>query len=424
MSVTSGSSIGMLRRGFDRIRNEPGLGRNVIALAVVVLLGIGAGGYILTQQRFNPPWEDKTFVYATFSEAPAVAPGKGQEIRMSGVPVGDIRSSQLSPQGNALVLLAIDKSKYDGPIYDNATVVLRPKSPLNEMYIEMDPGTPAGNPLPPYGVLPIGNARPPVQVDAALSHLDKNTLGALQSLLSASDVALAQAPQDLPGGVAATDEVVKNLKPVIDQLDTRRDRLATLVTSVSELSQSLGGDDVRLTSLVGSLQKTLKAVSDQSAYLRSSLNQLPGFVDQLGTATGSVQQLSNQLDPTLDNLKAATDSLPDSLSKLTDTVETLHTTVDKARPVAQELPPVAADLRPFVGNLDDSLPDLTAISGQLDPVTAGLVKYLPDLEAFTYQTNSVTSLSDANGGILRGLLSLGPATVPLPGTSSLSPTQH
>ncbi|MDQ4118922.1 MAG: MlaD family protein [Actinomycetota bacterium] len=425
MAGTTGTAGGMrsrLRSGLDRVRNEPGLGRNVIALGVVMLLGLVAGGYILSQQRFVVPWSNTTYVYATFSETPALAPGHGQEVRMSGVPVGDIRSSELSPQGNALVLLAIDRNDYPGPIYDNARMVLRPKSPLNEMYIEMDPGTEAGKALPEYGVLPIQNAKPPVQVDAALAHLDQNTLAALQGLLNASDVALARAPQDLPAGVRATNDVVTRLKPVVDQLDQRREKLATLVTSIGQLSQAVGGDDKRLTALASSLATTLKAVSDQSNQLRDSLDQLPGVVDQLGNATGNVQQLSDQLDPTLDNVKAASESLPGSLSRLTDTVDTLDTTVDKARPVAQKLKPVAADLRPFVGNLNDTLPDLKAISGRLDPVTAGLEQYLPDLNAFVYNTSSVTSLRDANGGILRGLLQFGGSTIPAPGADELSQT--
>jgi phospholipid/cholesterol/gamma-HCH transport system substrate-binding protein len=411
-----------MRAGLDRIRNEPGLGRNVVALAVVMVLGLVAGGYILSQQRFVVPWANESMVWATFPEAPAVSPGKGQEVRLAGVPVGDIREAKLSDQGDALVLLAIDRGKFPGRIHDDATVVLRPKSPLNEMYIEMDPGTPAGKVLEQYGVLPVTAARAPVQVDAVLSHLDTNALNAVQSLLTASDVALAHAPRDLPAGLTATDQVVKDLKPVVDQLDTRREKLAQLVTSVSQLSTSLGGDDKRLTDLANALQTTLKTVSDQSAKLRSSLNELPGVVDNLQTATGSVTTLAGQLDPTLDNVKAATDSLPGALGKLSDTVDTLGDTVHHAAPVAAKLKPFAADLRPFVSDLNGALPDLRSVTQRLDPVTAGLVDYLPDLDAFVYQTSSVTSLRDANGGILRGLLQFGASTLPVPGTPALTST--
>jgi phospholipid/cholesterol/gamma-HCH transport system substrate-binding protein len=76
-----------------------------------------------------------------------------------------------------------------------------------------------------------------------------------------------------------------------------------------------------------------------------------------------------------------------------------------------------------IADANTALVDLKPISAQLNPITAGLVSYLPDLEAFVYNTNSVTSLRDANGAILRGLLQVGPATVPLAGLDQ-SPTQH
>jgi phospholipid/cholesterol/gamma-HCH transport system substrate-binding protein len=416
---------GRLRRALGHLRREPGLGRNVLILGVLVVLGLGVGGYILSQQRFNPPWENTTTVYGTFKESPAIAPGRGNEVRISGVAVGDIRSARVNKQGQAEVLLSIDKSKYPKPVYDNAKLVLRPKSPLNEMYIEMDPGGgPAARPLSNDQVLPLQNSRSPIEIDQPLSHLDDNTRGALRAVLDASDVALARAPTDVPSGLNATDAVVRRLQPVVTELDIRREKIRSLITSVSQLSKSLGNNDNRLGDLANSLQSTLQSVSQRSDALRNSLNQLPGFVDSLHRTTGNVQNLSGQLDPTLDSLRRASSTLPKSLSDLSSTVDTMNTTVDKARPVAQKLPGVAGDLRPFVGDLNAAMPDLKPISKQLNPVTSGLVPYLPDLGGFVYNTASLTSLQDANGGILRGMLVAGPGSVPLPGTTDLSPTQR
>jgi phospholipid/cholesterol/gamma-HCH transport system substrate-binding protein len=410
----SAQNPGRIRRAIHFVRTEPGLLRNVIAVVVVVALGLGIGGTVLANQRFTPPWQGRTQVWATFAEAASVAPGLGQSVQINGVEVGQIADAKIDNKGHALVLMSINQDTYDRPIYQNATVVMRPTTPLNTMYIEMDPGGPPAPEVPDYGVLPLGSSQSPIEIDQPLSHLDENTREATRALLSQADVALARAGQDLPGGVSAVDDFTKQVTPVVQELDTRRDKIKQLITAVGQLSQAVGGNDVRLTNLANSLQKTLQAVSDRSNQLRDSFNQLPGVTHSLQASTGAVQGLSDQLDPTLDDIKAASDTLPDSLGKLTDTVDTASTTVDKLAPVAQKLKPTAADLRPFVDDVNHTLPELKPVVRQLDPITGNLIPYLPDLTAFVYQVRSITDLGDQNGrNSARALVQASTCSVPV-----------
>lgn len=413
-----------LRQTVQRLRTEPGLGRNALAVTVVMVIGVTVGGFILGRQQFNPPWQDTTLVWGTFREAVGVAPGRGQEVRISGVRVGDIRDIRVNDKGQAQLLLAVDQDLYGEPIYDNATMVLRPKSPLNEMYVEVNPGGPPAEPLPQEGQLPVTSTRSPVQIDQPLGHLDEKALDALQALLSASDQAMARAPRDLPAGLTATDAVVNDLKPVMVELDRRRENLATLITSLSQVSEAFGENDAQLASLVDSLHTTLGTVDRQSGSLQAALARFPELTGDLDQAAHAVGRLTGQLDPTLDNVKAAADTMPEALSRITDTVEKLDGTLEKAGPVARKLRPVVRDLRPFTMDADAALADLSPIVHDLAPMTAGLVPYLPDLGAFVYQTNSLTSLRDANGGILRGMVQFGPTTLPVAGLDDLSPTQR
>ncbi len=410
----SAQNPGRIRRAIHYVRTEPGLLRNVIAVVVVVALGLGIGGTVLANQRFTPPWQGRTQVWATFAEAASVAPGLGQSVQINGVEVGQIADAKIDNKGRALVLMSINQDTYDQPIYQNATVVMRPTTPLNTMYIELDPGGPPAPVVPDYGVLPLGSSQSPIEIDQPLSHLDENTREATRALLSQADVALARAGQDLPGGVSAVDDFTKQITPVVQQLDTRRDKIKQLITAVGQLSQAVGGNDVRLTNLANSLQKTLQAVSDRNDQLRDSFNQLPGVTHSLQASTGAVQGLSDQLDPTLDDIKQASDTLPDSLGKLTDTVDTASTTVDKLAPVAQKLRPTAADLRPFVDDVNHTLPELKPIVRQLDPITGNLIPYLPDLTAFVYQVRSITDLGDANGrNSARALVQASTCSIPI-----------
>jgi phospholipid/cholesterol/gamma-HCH transport system substrate-binding protein len=406
------------RRLWERVKTEPGLKRNVLVLVVLIALAGVSGGVILSNQRLNLPWENKFDFYATFEASPGVSPNHGQEVRIAGVSVGEISKADVDDSGHARLELSINPGY---PVYDNARVVLRPKSPLNEMYVELSPGTPQGGKrLLPGATLPLASSQRPVQIDEVLGHLDDNTREALTTLLQESDTALASAPQQLPQGLSATDVVVNRLKPVLDSLQTRRDTIQRLVTALSQISTSVGGDGGRLRQLADSLQATLGAVGQRSSATDSVLAQLPDLTNQLKLATDAVQSLGGQLDPTLDNLKSASASLPGSLDKLDGTVGQLNQTLDKLGPVVQKASPVVADLRPYVRDLNTALPDLAASTARLDPVTATLVKYLPDLGGFILNTRSMTSMADANGGILRGMLEITPTSLPTDALKSLS----
>lgn len=416
---TTRRAQGRLARMWSHARSEPGLFRNIVIMAALIVLGLGVGGYILSQQRFNPPWQNDLVFDATFEATPAISPGNGQEVRIAGVAVGDIREARVSDDGDAVLTIAVSA---DYPVYDNARVVLRPKSPLNEMYVEVSPGGPPGVPLEDGAVLPVGQSSEPVQIDEVTGHLDDNARYALTSLLSESDTALANAPATLPDGLYGADAVLSDLQPVVAELDSRRDKIARLVTALSQISSALGRDDERISRLAASLQTTLTTVAGQSQPLDDALAQLPDLDAQLRAATQGVTELAGELDPALVNLREATDVLPGALSRTNDSVERLDTTLDTLTPVIAAARPVVGDLRPVVGDLNASLDDLVPISERLEPVTAGLVPYLTDLQAFVYNSSSVTSLRDANRGILRGLLQVSPTTLPLPLQGLATPT--
>lgn len=403
---------GKISRAIRYVRTEPGLLRNVIAAAVVIVLGLGIGGTVLSQQRFTPPWTQQRQVWATFPDAASVAPGLGQNVQINGVTVGQIDDATTDNQGRGLVLMTIREADYDRPVYQNATVVMRPTTPLNAMYIELNPGTPDAPEVPEYGVLPLSNTTSPIIIDQPLSHLDENSREALRELLSQTTVALAKAPRDLPATVNSLGDLSNRLKPIAQQLDVRRDKVKQLVTSLGIVARTIGNNDVRLTTLANNLQTTLAAVASQNDALRNSFNQLPGVADALRNSTGAVQGLSDQLDPTLDNIREASDTLPGSLNGLTKTVDTLDTTLDKLDPVAEKLRPTAADLRPFVRDLNRTFPDLKTTVNILNPVTERLIPYLPDANAFFYQFSDILALGDGAGrNAGRINLQFGPCTV-------------
>jgi len=400
-----------IARGWERARTTPGLGKDLTAIVALVVAGVLVASGILANQRVHWPWQDERILKADFQSAPGISPGNGQEVRIAGVTVGRITKADVTDDGLARLTLAIEP-KYD--VYKDAVLSLRPKTPLNDMYVEMNPGTRGAGELPDGGVVPVEQTRNPVAIDEVLDHLDDRTRNALTTLLDESDTALVSGPESLPPGLDAAQQVMTTLRPVATSLAARQRKIASLVTSLRAITTAAGGDDTRLRRLIGSLGTTVTTLAAHDDDVRAALRELPGTTAQLRNATSRVTGLSRQLDPTLKNLKAASGTLPTALSDLAGVAGHLDRTAVKARPVVAQLRPVVADLRPFTDALRPTLANVVPIAHRLDFGTGLLVQRFADLQAFVYNTTSIVSLQDANGGILRGQADINASTLGLP----------
>jgi phospholipid/cholesterol/gamma-HCH transport system substrate-binding protein len=393
-------------RTWERIRTVPGLGRNVLMILILFVIGITSASFILSNQRFIPPWSDRYEFTADFGQVPSVNPGQQPKVRIAGVQVGQVTDSQVTDDGKARLTFSIEQGT---PIYRNAHLVLRPTNPLNEMYVEIDPGGPPAEKLGPNGTIPASQTERPVQADEVLNHLDQRARSAVSNLLSSSDIALASAPKRLPEGFNATDATIRQFQPVLDSLQQRRANIARLVTAMSKISKAVGNNDGRLTDLMDSSDQAMGVLSQHDGEMDAALKELPGTTTQLRRAMTGVNGLTGELNPTLDNLRHASGQLPQALRRAGGTVDELGRTVRAARPVVSAAGPVMDDLRPMVNQANNAVGHLVPMSKDLQPDTGLLTSYIKDVQAFIYNTNGAFSLSDANGGFIRGHVA-----VPLP----------
>lgn len=385
----------------ERVRNTPGLGRDVAALTVCVVLGIACSIYILSKQNVSAPWTDKYTFAAEFDKAPAVRPQAMQEVRIAGVQVGRITKAEPTRNGNARVEFTIDP---EHDVYRDARVILRTKSPLNVMYATLDPGTPAAGPLPEGETLPITQTDRVVQPNELLDELDVKARAGLTSLLNELDVAMAADPTALGDGLGATKKAMLSFQPVLEQLEKRRNNIRRLVTSFSGIAKAVGDDRVRIAALTEDSHDTLEVLAKRDSELSATLAELPGLTDELQSSMDSVDLLSTELDPTLTNLTKASEELPDALDDLTGTVGAIRQFVRGASPVVDKAGPVVSDLRPLSGDLRYALRNLSPVADLLPRASEMIVPWMDDLAGFTYNTSSSFSLYDANGGMGRAVV--------------------
>lgn len=394
------------KKNWQRVRTVPGLGRNSLAVVVAIALGVTTVAIVFSNVKFIGFWEDRYVFSADFDQAPAVIPDQNPKVRVAGVDVGKVTESTITKEGNARLTFSLEP---DVVIYRNARVLLRPKNPVNEMYVEIAPGGPPAERVAQNEVLPTSQTERPIQPDEVLQNLDERTRSALSNLLAVSDVALVNAPETLPDGLDATNRTLRTFQPVLEKLHERRENISALVSSLSQVAAAAGGNRQRVAQLADSMQQSLRVLEERDDELASVLEQLPGTTGHLQDAMDSVGRLSSELDPVLENVKVAAGELPAVLRRTSATVDSLERTVDAARPVISAAGPLVNDLRPLVADVDSALDSLQPLSRTLEPATATLVPYLNDVAAFIYNTSGVFAPADANGGFVRGHL-----TVPLP----------
>ncbi len=130
-------------------RQSRGRSKDTIAIAVLVALGVVMTLWIFTQQKASlPSWvpfvgEEFVHVSGDFTTAQAVTPGQGQAVDIAGIQIGKVTSVNLE-DGHAVVGMDIEP-KYLELIHPNATLLLRPKTNLNDMIVEVDPGSGKGH---------------------------------------------------------------------------------------------------------------------------------------------------------------------------------------------------------------------------------------------------------------------------------------
>ena len=196
------------------------------AIAALIVAAFAVTIYILEHQPSFVFGQSYYTVRAPFATAAAVTPGQGQAVTIAGVQVGQIGGVSLQ-DGRAVVTMNIYK-KY-APIYNDATVLLRPRTPLKDMYLALDPGTRAAGAVPAGGTLRAANTNPDVDVSEILSSLDADARNYLILLLSGGAQAFhdpgANGAAPSPGAVAGLRGTLKRFAPL--NRDTQR--FATLL---------------------------------------------------------------------------------------------------------------------------------------------------------------------------------------------------
>jgi phospholipid/cholesterol/gamma-HCH transport system substrate-binding protein len=334
---------------------SPRVRRQLVPLGAIIAMAVVAaavGAYILANQRLRFPLiEPEPFTLkAELSTAQAVTPGQGQTVQVSGVRIGDIGQVELRG-GRAIVRLEID-DEYRDLVRTDATALLRPKTGLKDMLLELDPGTDAAPVAREGWTIPVSNTLPDVNVDEIDQMLDADTRAYVQHLIGGAGAGLR-------GNGTMLREVLRRFEPTAHDVDRVAGRVARrhaalrrLVRSLRRISDELAGRDDEIARMVRASATALGAIAQEDDAVSRGVRRLPEALGETRVALGRVQALAEELGPAATALRPVVRELGPAAESVGELARdappvlrgSLRPFAREARPLARELTGPALDL--------------------------------------------------------------------------------
>src|SRR3954468_300314 len=399
-----------------------------VAILVLFAIALFSVGYIIYHQTARgtiPLFEEQPFkIKAEFSDAQAVTPGQGQTVRVAGIDVGKIGKVELK-NGVAVVTLAIfPKFEKKLNVRSDATALLRPRTGLKDMFVELDPGS-SGQVLKDGGTIPASNTSPDIDPDEVLSALDTDTREYLQLLIGGLGKGFKGNGNSLNAIFKRLGPTQRDLNRVASAVAERRTNLMRLIHNFGDLTNTLADKDGEITRLVQSSNAVFRSFAAANPQISQAIALLPSTLQQTKQTLVNVDSFSKVLGPSLESLRPAFRELNVANHAVLPFVkEAYPITKDKIRPFVRAARPYIGDLKPAAQNLATATPDLTGAFHELnrffnigafnpngrEPVTGDPAKdakrdegYLFWLGWTSHLTTSLFSTSDAQGPFRRAL---------------------
>ncbi len=397
-------------------RQSRGRSKDTIAIAVLAAAAIVMTLWIFTQQKASlPSWipavgEEFAQVTGEFTTAQAVTPGQGQAVVVAGIQIGKVSSVELE-DGHAVVGMDIEP-QYMELIHPDATLLLRPKTNLNDMTVEVDPGQADGHIEDGYN-FPLSRTEPNVNLDAFLATLDADTRQYIQLLVAGGAQGIGGRGRQLSGALRRFQPFVHYTADLNRAVAQRRVAIARAIHGFSLLTTELGRHDKELERFVSSSKAALGNFAKQQQAIQETLVEFPSTLSTAEATFASVNRFSNAAGPALTALIPQAQALGPALKANERLFEqTTGPIRDQIRPFTREVRPVlthakqgAADFEKSVRGFGQSLEGFNGFLNELAFKPKGSRQsYLFYLPWLNHNFNATFNLDDPAGPIQRSLV--------------------
>ena len=241
---------------------------------------------------------------AEFTDATGLL--KGDDVRVAGVRVGQVRSVKIAKSGRtALVTMSVDKKV---PVLVSTRAAIRYRNLVGQRYVALSEGPGESTRLPSDGLIPLAQTKPPLDLTVlfngfrplfkGLSPEDTNKLSleiiqTLQGEGGTIDTLLAHTAS-LTTSLADRDKVIgsliDNLDSVLATVDARREGLDQTIVNMQTLVTGLANDRQTIAAALGNINGLAASTASLLQQIRPAL---PADLSALSAITNTLASTNN-----------------------------------------------------------------------------------------------------------------------------------
>jgi len=399
-------------------RQARGRRKDTIAIFVLALAGIVMMLGIFTQQKASlPAWlplvgEEFDHISAEFSTAQAVTPGQGQSVDVAGIEIGKVTSVDLE-NGHAVVGMNI-QPEYMELIHPNANFLLRPKTGLNDMIVEIDPGS--GREHIEDGThFTQAQTEPNTNLDAFLATFDADTRQYIQLLVAGGAEGIGGRGKQLSSALRRFQPFVHYVAKLNKAVAQRHVALSNVIHNFGQLTTELGRRDAELRRFVTASDAALGDFANQQQAIQDSLREFPAALRAGNSALASSKRFSDVAYPALTALIPQAQALTPAFKA----TERLFS--QTATPIREQIRPFTRQIRPLLTHANEGSQPLEKTVRNFGNALGGFNVFFNELtykpkgsrESFLFYLpwlnhnyNASFNLEDAGGPVQRGMTML------------------
>jgi phospholipid/cholesterol/gamma-HCH transport system substrate-binding protein len=369
----------------------------------LALVAVGVAGVALALVQLGGqnviPWKHYYSVRAAVPTADNLDPYA--DVTEAGVDIGMVTGITRGPGPFSTLHLRL--AQQYGPIYRDATLLIRSKSVAEEKYVQLDPGHPTAGAIPQNGLLPASHALTPVEFDDVMSILNSQRRLQLDRFLAGLGPGL-NGGANLNRTLESSANLVGDASPLTQVLAQDRAQVASLIDSFDSVSSALGARADAIRTLTVAAKTTAEAVAARDQRLGATLDALPSFLRQSRITSGRLINFSRLATPVMGELAVAAQELTPAVRDLGPAASEGQHTVTELDAFARAALPTVSRLRPFSRAGQGLVPPLAAILRQLNPLISYLSRYSLDINRFFGIFSGVTEHTDQVGHVARPLI--------------------